>query len=516
LVKTSVPGTGALTTPSFAPSNGEDIVVKLGTWDTGSPMGAPTGGGQTYTSRVINAPGGFNEWCGIYTTTISGSPGSMTISSTPSVSAQYSMLVERWPTGSLAASPVTNSNTGFSAAASGTITPTAGTSVISWVSGDAQSIDPATRAYLNSGTDEGVRDGHVGSNGVEYYGYQAASGTSSQSYGLSAPTGQTFVIAAIEILDTAGAPANPDPIWAPHRLVPPGRISPAGFWVPWSGDLAVNATAQAAPTEATGAGTALDAAVAIAANAVEAAGSGAALSAAASVAANAVEATATGAALDAVTSVAANAAEATATGAALDAVAAVAALPGSADATGTAYDATVSTSGSTNAPADVAAATGSAADATAAIGANATEAAATGAANSAAVGITANAAEAVGTGSALDAAAALGVNAAEATATGAALDATVSTSASTNAPATEAVGAGTAYDATITITTFAGVAAATAVAYDATVTIGAPGSAFAGVAAATGQAFDARVRKLIPRPFTGTTTRPYSGVTLRP
>ena len=244
VLKTTVPGTGALTTPSFTPANGEDVVVKLGTWDTGSPMGAPTGGSQTFTSRVINAPGGFNEWCAIYTATISGSPGSMTISSTPSVSSQYSMCVERWPAGSLAASPVTSSNTGFSAPATGTITPTAGTSAISWVAGDVQSVDPATRAYLNSGTDEGLRDGHVGSNGVEYYGLQPASGTSSQSYGLSAPTGQTFVIAAIEILATGGSTPIVDPAWVPHLLVPPGRISPAGFWVPWRGDAAIAGAVQ--------------------------------------------------------------------------------------------------------------------------------------------------------------------------------------------------------------------------------------------------------------------------------
>jgi hypothetical protein len=193
----------AISTPSFTPANGEVIVVKLGTWTTGTAMGIPVGGGQTYTSRVINAPGSFNSWCGIYTAVISGSPGAMTVSSTPAASARYSMTVERWSGAQLAASPVTNSLASTGAAAS-TITPAQGTSVISWCSADAQSIDPATRAYLASGTDEGVRDGHSGANGVEYYGYQNASGTGSQSYGLSLPAGQTFVIAGIEIQVTAG------------------------------------------------------------------------------------------------------------------------------------------------------------------------------------------------------------------------------------------------------------------------------------------------------------------------
>lgn len=204
LVILSPQGTSALTTTSFTPSNGEVLVVKLSTWDTAIAMGAPTGGSQTYTSRVINAPGGFNQWCGIYTAVVSGSPGSMTVSSTPAASTRASMLVERWSGAQLAGSPVT-ATSATTGAASGSITPSAGTSVISWVAGDAQSVDPATRAYLGSGTDEGVRDDHVGSNGVDYYGWQASTGTGSQSYGLSAPTGMTYVTAAIEVQAAAAA-----------------------------------------------------------------------------------------------------------------------------------------------------------------------------------------------------------------------------------------------------------------------------------------------------------------------
>lgn len=198
-VQSTVQGTATLTTPSFTPSNGEVVVVKMETWDSGTSMGAPTGGSQTYTSRIIDAPGGFNPWVGIYTAVISGSPGSMTISSTPSLSARYSMTVERWSGAQLAATPVTASANSTSAPASGTITPSAGTSIISWTAGDDQSVDPATRAYLGSGTDEGVRDDHGGGNGVGYHGYQASTGTSSQSFGLSAPTGLKFGIVGIEI-----------------------------------------------------------------------------------------------------------------------------------------------------------------------------------------------------------------------------------------------------------------------------------------------------------------------------
>jgi hypothetical protein len=203
-VQESPQGTAAITTPSFSPSNGEVLVIKLATWDTATAMGAPTGGSQTYTSRIINAPGGFNEWVGIYTAVISGSPGAMTISSTPAASARCSMVVERWSGAQLAATPVTASSAS-TGAASGSITPSSGSSIISWVAGDAQSVDPATRAYLASATQDGLRDDHVGANGVDYFAYQSSTGTSSQSYGLSAPTGMTYVTAAIEVQASAGA-----------------------------------------------------------------------------------------------------------------------------------------------------------------------------------------------------------------------------------------------------------------------------------------------------------------------
>lgn len=210
-VQSSTQGTTPLTTPSFTPSNGEIIVVKLETWDTAVPMGAPTGGTQTYTSRVIAAPGGFNPWAGIYTAVISGSPGAMTISSTPSATSRNSMTVERWSGAQLAATPVTASANATSGAATASLAPTGGaTSVISWVAGDSQSIDPSTRAYLSSGTDEGVRDDHVGSSGVGYHGRQASTGTGSQAFGLSAPTGMKFGIAGIEIQASAStAPTFP-------------------------------------------------------------------------------------------------------------------------------------------------------------------------------------------------------------------------------------------------------------------------------------------------------------------
>jgi hypothetical protein len=198
-VTSSTVNTNTLTTSSFTPANGEVIVVKLATGDTTVSMGAPTGGSQTYTSRVTVAPGGFRGWAGIYTAVISGSPGSMTIASTPSGSALHAMVVERWTGAQLAATPATGSNNAGTGAANGSLTSTGTNSIVAWVASDVQSVDPATRAYLASATEDGLQDSHVSADGVMYFAYQTAAAAGSQTFGLSAPTGMQYVIAGIEV-----------------------------------------------------------------------------------------------------------------------------------------------------------------------------------------------------------------------------------------------------------------------------------------------------------------------------
>jgi hypothetical protein len=211
-VSSGAVNSSAVVTGSFTPSNGEVIVIKVATSDSTISMGTPTGGSQTYTSRVVSTSGGFRPWVGIYTTVISGSPGSMTISSTPTGSCRHAMLVERWT------SPVTNSAQGGTGAASSTLTTSAANSVLSWVSADAQSLDPSTRAYLGSATDEGVDDAHGSADGVIYFGRQAVASAGATSYGLSAPTGMQYWIAGIEVQDSGGAPAVPPIlVMAPRR-----------------------------------------------------------------------------------------------------------------------------------------------------------------------------------------------------------------------------------------------------------------------------------------------------------
>lgn len=192
-----------LTTPSFTPSNGEVITVKLATWDRTISMGTPTDTAtpaQTYTKRVEAAPGaGFFGYAAMWTATVAGSPGSMTISSTPTASSRHSMVVERWSGAKLAGSPAVNSTLSGSGAPSANITTAADNSVISWCSVDEQSRDPTGHTYLLSATEDGLYDGHIGSNSVHYFAYASPGVAGTYAMGMSTPNTQSWTLAGVEI-----------------------------------------------------------------------------------------------------------------------------------------------------------------------------------------------------------------------------------------------------------------------------------------------------------------------------
>lgn len=203
IVRDTGANTGTLVTPSFTPSNDEVIVVKGTTWDTGTNYGSgPTGGSQTFLKRVEAAPGGFNAYAVVWTATVSGSPGSMTVSMTPSASSRHSMVVERW-TGRLAATPAVNSPVSGSGTPSTTVTTTGAGSAVSWCNSDVFSRNPSTRAYLSSAIEEDCYDRSSNSDGVWYYAYQAAATAGAQTVGMSAPGSQGWALAAVEILAPA-------------------------------------------------------------------------------------------------------------------------------------------------------------------------------------------------------------------------------------------------------------------------------------------------------------------------
>lgn len=197
--------TSTLTTPSFTPPNGEVIVVKATTWSSADGMGTPTGGGQTFTPAQITAPGGFNGWAGVWTCTVSGSPGAFSISSAPLTgnNTRHSMIVERWGSALLAATPaVLSSPTSGVSALSTSITTTAANSVVSLCVVDLASRDPAGYSWTPAAmVNDGLFDGHAGSNSVHYFAYSPVPSAGSTGITLTIPAGNpTWVAAGVEIL----------------------------------------------------------------------------------------------------------------------------------------------------------------------------------------------------------------------------------------------------------------------------------------------------------------------------
>lgn len=201
----------SLVTPMFTPSNGEVIVVKAATWDTNTASGTPSGGGLTYVRRATGAPGGFNGYTTIFTTIVSGSPGSMTVTlSPPASNSHHSMVVERWGTAGLATIPATNGTITGVGTPSATITTTGTNSIVTWVNVDEQSNDPTGATYLSGATQDGLSDGHVGSDSVHYYAYQTATVAGAQTIGMSVPASQKWSMVGIEVMDaTAPPPTSP-------------------------------------------------------------------------------------------------------------------------------------------------------------------------------------------------------------------------------------------------------------------------------------------------------------------
>lgn len=198
--------TSTLTTPSFSSSAGEVIVVKATTYDTANGMATPTDSASALTWTHVNtaAPGGFNGWAGLWATTVGTAPGSITISCAPATgtATRHSMVVERWHAAKLATTPATNGTvSGSGTTASVGITTTGALSVVSWCMTDEGSNDPANTAYLSSATQDGLYDGHVGSNSVQYFAYQSANVAGSQTFGITNTGTVKWAAVGVEILN---------------------------------------------------------------------------------------------------------------------------------------------------------------------------------------------------------------------------------------------------------------------------------------------------------------------------
>lgn len=190
-------------------ADGDVIVVKATTWDTNVSMSMPSGGGQTFTAAQLSAPGGFRGWSGVWVCTVTGNPGSFSILSTPSGSSRHSMVVERWTSAKVDPAPaVFTVVTGSGGDMAAPITTTADNSVVSFCVVDENSRDPVGRTWTPPSTvEDGLYDGHSGSNSVHYFAYSPIPTAGATTIGLTVPAGTlAWTTAGVEIKANASAP----------------------------------------------------------------------------------------------------------------------------------------------------------------------------------------------------------------------------------------------------------------------------------------------------------------------
>jgi hypothetical protein len=197
---------GTLTSASFTPTAGDVIVVKVITEDsTLLVYNTPTATGTTltFTNRVLDATAN-HTWTGLWTAVVGTGGSATTVSATKAsgTAGHAVMMVERWTGAQLAATPATQHVTG-SGAPSATITTVAGNSVVSWCDGDWSAV-AGTAAYRSSATQDGIDQSGAGTAYCAYSAWQTAATAGSQTFGMTAPTGQSWTLAAVEIQSTNG------------------------------------------------------------------------------------------------------------------------------------------------------------------------------------------------------------------------------------------------------------------------------------------------------------------------
>lgn len=208
LVVSAAADLSTLTSSSFTVNVGDVIVVKAvieGTL-TGAQFSTPTDtAGNTYSLRATDASSS-RCWVGLWTA-VAGTATSLTVSATPTGHVfWHSMMVEHWTDAALAVTPAVGTPETGSGAPSVTLTTTATGSAVSWLNGDWNANDPTGRVYDSTSsapTEEGIHDKSTG-NYVAYYAYQIAATVGGQTVGVTVPTGQTWSVLAVEVLDTGG------------------------------------------------------------------------------------------------------------------------------------------------------------------------------------------------------------------------------------------------------------------------------------------------------------------------
>lgn len=204
---------GTAVSSSFTPGAGAVLVVKASSGTQTFLPASVSGGGLTWTSRVSYVPANESP-CVIWTAVVGGSPSSMTVTVTFTAGVGSGSLgcvgvVEEWSGAALASSPaLSTGTTDTTASYSATITPATVGAVISAMAADFNAVATAP-TYLSGATTTNrvTSAGYVTLNGFSQA--VTVAGTS-QTFGMSAPAGQSVTLAAIEIIPSVVAlPAAP-------------------------------------------------------------------------------------------------------------------------------------------------------------------------------------------------------------------------------------------------------------------------------------------------------------------
>jgi hypothetical protein len=212
----TVTGSGASKTVDVTVAAGDVLVVLAVAEDSAHTLGTPTGGGLTYTLRQ-NSNVANN--CNVYAWTASASGGqTFTMSITKgSGTASWGYNVLQWSSNDgVGASSKTNGSGGPSLG----LTTTADNSAIAVAVGDWNATDGTTRTWRSVNGSAATEQTYFRNSSAYtvYAGYHADAGaTGAKTVGLSAPTGQTYSIVAVEIKGSASA-AQPPP--RPALVVP--------------------------------------------------------------------------------------------------------------------------------------------------------------------------------------------------------------------------------------------------------------------------------------------------------
>jgi hypothetical protein len=198
----------SLVTASFTPPSGSIVCAKVVGADDGAACTGITisGSALTFTSRVNQIVA--NHTPVAIATAIGGGAATTVTAAFAGGGVQRILVVSVWTGAQLAGTPATNVlDQGAGVAPSSTLTTAAANSVLDGVVGDWAAIDGTTRTYRSSATEQAYHTSAT--NYTAYAFHQAAAAAGSQTYGLTAPTGQNPSLAAIEVQASGAATFSP-------------------------------------------------------------------------------------------------------------------------------------------------------------------------------------------------------------------------------------------------------------------------------------------------------------------